>query len=265
MYSYQPMQSSYNPETFNIYEFNAELKTHLESYYKRIYIEHITKAQENNKTVVINSKDMFKVVKKLEPIFEKINSKKAIADINEDLTEINKDFIHDMGYLIDAVSISENDKNSLETLLNLVKNRQGQLKTYSSRFLKTLDENPTWNIDNIKEQYFYKVLQKILKDIIENVIRVVDNGRKYHTVYDEVLKIFNRFISSLGIYTCDHIKIGTSLNSDELWSLVAPQDCNDCETNDQSKKDTIKDISSLAYIFSDKYIVVPAHVTVWKN
>ena len=179
----------------------------------------------------------------------KIEVKKEIKN------EYNK-FSEDFLDYFERVENKLNEKQieSFEIIEKTIKNRGKKLNRTIDKF-KVED---SWNISRIEEEFYFK-LQKNLKDIIDSLIPTISIGMRENSAYDGVLFLLNKFLSQLGIYTID-LKVSEICD----YELIEPQECDDCETEDNMKKDIIKEILSYPYLLNEEQIVLEGKVILWK-
>jgi len=237
---------------------NIKFKKLLEDDYKLIYIEEKQIKQEDNSETSQNDLSLFKIEKNRESIFKQIVSADKLDEVKKEIkSEYNK-FSEEFVYYFDRVEnmLNDKDKESFEIIEKTIKNRSKKLNRTIDKFVI----EDSWNsVSKIEEEFYFK-LQKNLKDIVESLIPTISTGMRENSAYDGILTSLNKFLSQLGIYTIDL----DSNKKYEDFSLLDPQECDDCETEDLNKQDMIKEILSYPYVLSDELIVVEGKVILWK-
>jgi len=235
---------------------NSKFKKLLEDDFKLVYIENKESKKEDNKKATKNDLSLFKIEKKRESIFEKITSVDSLDDVKKEIKNEYDKFAEEFSDYFDRVEEKLDDKQirSFEIIEKTIKNRAKKLHGTIDKF-KVED---SWNISRIQEEFYFK-LQKNIKDVIDSLIPTILIGMRENSAYDGVLGCLNKFLSKLGIYTMD-----ISMDEECNYELLSPQECDDCKTNDISKKDIIKEIISYPYILNEKQIVSEGKVIVWK-
>jgi len=248
---------------FNIiYALNSKLKPLLVDYFQCNYFEVRAKVETNNMQDDISEGGylpLFQIPQSRESIFSKITSIDKLDEVKKEVSDLLETFKDD---LIDYVMRVEKqlDENNLETfdiLINLLKNREKKLNTKIRKF-KIED---SWKVAKIQEE-FLSAIYKNLADIIYSFIRPIEVGLKENSSYEEVLKLLNRFISDLGIYTKD-FQAGDKL-SDKDDGFVEYQECGNCDTTDSTKKDVIKQVLSYPYLINKDDVILSGKIFVWR-
>lgn len=240
----------------NMNKISDNLKKLLE---KDFYLMVIDNKIINNN---IDNKEYLRLLdikKENKSIFEDITSFDKLEDIKKLLLLNYEDLINDFMDYFDRVEngLDEHNKKSFEIIEKTLKNRYKKLNSIIERFQI---EN-SWSVKNIKEEFF-NIINPILEDIISSIIKASISGLKLSNIYKEIIKILNRFLIKLGIYTrC--FDINQKLTDDD-FNFLLPQDCDNCDTDDKSKKDRIKDVLTLPYLIGKDNIVLNGEVIIWR-
>lgn len=244
----------------HLYETKNKLKECLEKYFGLVYIEQKEKKViKDDKNNLSSNLDLFKIPKQKASIFEKITSIDKLNEVKKEIKEKYDNFSDDFIDYFDRVEsqLNEHQIKSFEIIEKIIKSRDKKLKNSLTKF-KIED---SWNVEKIKEEFFFQV-QKNLNDIIENLIPTFIVGMKESTAYEGLIKIFNRFLSNLGIYTLE-IKINKKFD-DYSDDMISPQECEDCETTDKTKKDMIKEVISYPYLVDEDKVISESKVILWR-
>jgi len=239
------------------------LKNCLEKYFGKKYIQTKMEVLEennlNNLETKCNDFTIFEVIKKNPPIYTLLNSSSDLAERKNYIKDKYKEVIDEYYYLFEEVEhdLDEKTIESLEIIGKLLENRQ---KKMDSAFKKFVPDD-SWDITKIQDEFSH-VLVKILKDILESTSISISNGLKQNSVYEHIIKILNSFYSHLGIYTKEY-KANDEYNDNDLDS-IKPTVSQDDIIKDNSYKNKIKSVESLAYLFDEDVVVLEANITVWR-
>ena len=241
-----------------IEKINIGFKSLLEDSFKLVYIEKKETKKEKNKEYSQDDLSPFKIERNRESIFERITSIDKLNEVKKDIIDKYDNFSDDYLDFFDRAEsqgqLEDKQIKSFEIIDKIIKNRGKKLKGNINKF----NIEDSWTTSKIKEEFYFK-LQKNLNDIVDSLIPAISTGMRESSAYKGVLTSLNNFLSQLGIYTMD-LKTGEVCN----YEFIAPQDCDDCETEDESKKDIVKEILSYPYILSEEEIVVEGKVILWK-
>ena len=244
----------------NLYPIVNKGKEVLSNDFHYIFIERKVSSNknENKENDVINILDQLKIEPKTEPIYKKITSKESLKSTSDLVREYYDEFIDNFLDLYDRVeenmAFEDIDDEAFAIIEKTLKNRKKKIDSA----LRKIEMQES--ISKTQEEFFY-LIQKHLEDIIKNLLNAILIGLKRNNLYEAILIDFNKFLSNFGIYTYD-LEINKKL-SEEEWGLINPLDCDDCETNDISKKDMIKSIEFYPYLMGDK-LVLGADTNLWK-
>ena len=187
----------------------------------------------------------------------------SINSIN-DLQIIKEKILANFDVLIDSFNdyfdridnqLNANAAEGLDIISKTLQNRRKKFETALKRF----KPEDTWRVDKIAEE-FSRELMRLLKDLIDTTMTPIMTGMKTNSCYQDVLKLENKFLSDLGVYT-EILSIGEKLTN---WDNIIPQECENCITNNKDDNEKIKDIFSYPYFFSDELVIFEAKVTLWK-
>ncbi|PHR55774.1 MAG: hypothetical protein COA47_13595 [Robiginitomaculum sp.] len=156
-----------------------------------------------------------------------------------------------------CASLDEQTGKSISIIAKTFKSRKKKLDAAFKRF--TVQDH--WGITQLCSE-FESILVKFLSDLIENTIRPISTGLKEHSVYQDVLSMFNAYLAKLGVYTSRY-EVGHKLTDDD-WHMLSPVDSDDCETSDESLKDVIKNIRSYPYFIGDNTLILEGDVILWR-
>jgi len=239
-----------------IEKLNIGFKKLLEEDFKLVYIETKDIKEDDNKESLSRDLTLFKIEKNRESILKKITSVDKLDEVKKEIKNEYNKFSEDFLDYFERVENKLNEKQieSFEIIEKTIKNRGKKLNRTIDKF-KVED---SWNISRIEEEFYFK-LQKNLKDIIDSLIPTISIGMRENSAYDGVLFLLNKFLSQLGIYTID-LKVSEICD----YELIEPQECDDCETEDNMKKDIIKEILSYPYLLNEEQIVLEGKVILWK-
>lgn len=239
-------------------EVKSKIKNCLETEFGLIYIEQ-KDTNKNNETDnnISNNLELFKIDKKGESIFQKIKSVDSLNDVKKEIKEKYEKFSNDFLDYFDRVEnqLSPHNINSFEIIDKSIKNRKKKLEHTIKKF--KIEDN--WNVSKIKEEFYFR-LQKNFEDIITTLLNPLSVGLKENTAYEGIIKLFNQFLSNLGIYTKE-IKANERYDDNHM---LRPVECDDCETTDISKKDIIKEVISYPYLIDDEVVVKEGEIILWK-
>lgn len=239
-----------------LFEVVEKNKKCLEKYYKVVYIKNKTSQKEEKIEETKNDLSLFKIEKKREPIFNKIISIDSLEKVKDEIKNEYKNFIDDFLEYFERVEgqLNENQIKSFEIIEKTLNNRGKKLNSTIDRF--QVEDN--WKVFKIKEEFYFKIEQN-LKDIINTLTPTISTGLKENSAYEGVLKIFNQFLSKLGIYTKE-------FKEDEEcdYNILDPQECDDCDTKDKTKRDIIKEILSYPYLIDENRVVAEGRVIIWR-
>ena len=241
----------------DIEDLNIKFKTLLENDFKLIYIEQKESIQKDNQQEFKNDLSLFKIKKNRESIFKKINSIDTLKEVKQEIKSEYEKFTDAFLDYFERVEnqLDEKQTKSFEIIEKIIKNRAKKLNATIDKF-KVED---SWKVSKMKDEFYHK-LHKNLKDIVESLIPTISTGMKENSAYNGILISLNNFLSQLGIYTMD-----LDLNKRcEDFDFLDPQECDDCETNDLSKQDMIKEILTYPYILDEESVVVEGKVILWK-
>lgn len=201
----------------------------------------------------------FVIEKKAEPIYSSINSIDDFQKIKESILNLFDAFITSFEDYFERIEdqLDKKDIESLEIILKTLQNRRKKFDTALKRF----KPEDTWGVSKISEEFSFE-LTKLLKDLIDATMMPITTGIKTHSCYQDILKLENKFLSELGIYT-DTLSVGDKVN-EVVWEKIFPQECEDCKTDNKDKHDVIKELFNYPYLFSESCIISEAKVTLWK-
>jgi hypothetical protein len=239
-----------------IYDLNKNLKTLLENDFAQVYIEQKTNVLENKKRDKQSDLSFFEIKPDKSSIFSKITSADKLMEVKKEIKDYYERFSNNFLDYFARVEDKLDAKNikSFEIIEKTIKNRGKKLNSTIDKF----QVQDSWNISKIQEEFYFK-LHNNFKDIIENLIPTISTGMKDNTAYQGVLTDLNKFLSELGIYTMK-LKLDEKCDTD----FLEPQPCEDCETTDMAKKETIKEILSYPYLLNDKQIICEGKVFLWR-
>jgi len=234
------------------------LKHCLENCYQRVYIEKVDIQEKEINKKIDNS--IYLISFKNNALVDKLSSVEDIKSIKNSYLEIYENFIHKYIDYFKRVENQLDDKNkhSLTIIYKTLQNRNKKFKSTLNKF--EIEDN--WKISDIKERLFDEVIAPFLKDILSNLLISISNGMKENTLYRDILNLLNRYLEEIGVYTKE-IKEGEECDYD----LLEPEECDNCETDDKSKKDIIKEVISYPYLSkfeNNEYIVMSGKIYVWK-
>jgi hypothetical protein len=238
-------------------ELNIGFKKLLEDDFKLVYIEQKQVQQEGNKESFQNDLSLFKIKRNRESIFKKITSIDKLDEVKQEIKSEYEKFSNEFSGYFDRVDnlLDEKNKQSFKIIKKTIKSRNKKLNATINKF-KVED---SWSVSRTEEEFYFK-LEKNLKDILDSLLPTISTGLKENSAYDGILSYLNSFLSQLGIYTID---LDTTKKYDN-FDLLAPQECENCETKDINKQDMIKEILSYPYILNEKQIVLEGKVILWK-
>ena len=121
-----------------------------------------------------------------------------------------------------------------------------------------------WGVTQLGSE-FESILIKFLSELIKSTIDPICVGIKnkaVSSVYQNLLKMFNCYLSELGVYTT-HYDIGHKL-SEYDWDVLNLIDSDDCETSDSSFKNVIKKIDSYPYFIGKNTLILDGNVILWR-
>lgn len=239
-----------------IYDVNHNLKTILENVFEQVYIEQKKSVLEDKKREHQNDLFLFKIKQNKSSIFSKINSADTLKEVKKKIKDCYSIFSEDFLDYFERVEdkLDEKNQKSFEIIEKTIKNRGKKLNATIDKF----HIQDSWNTSKIQEEFYYK-LQNNLKDIIDSLISPISTGMKENTAYESVITYLNTFLSELGIYTMT-LKLDEKYETD----FLDPQACDDCDTTDKVKKETIKEIFSYPYLLNDKQIICEGKVFLWR-
>ena len=235
----------------------SKLKECLENDFNMIYLEIKGDSKENIQIDTQDNLSKFKIEKDKDPIFDKIISIDTLSEVKKDIKDEYDKFMNEFLDFFDRAEDQLNDKDtqSFEIIEKTIKNRAKKINSAIDKFIP----EDSWNTAKIREEFYFKIGRNI-KDIIESLISTISVGMKENSAYDGILKILNKFLSQLGVYTLD---LDTNTKYENL-EFLEPQECEDCQTKDINKKDTIKEILSYPYILDNERIIIEGKVILWK-
>ena len=245
------------PEMSNIVSISLKLKDVLVKSYKKRYVEIKEIPVESIGDEQIYDLGIFNIDQKEEPIYKGLSSESDLARVKSEILEYyKKDVIAEFSDLLEDVK-NIVDENTLESLGMIRKTLVHRQKKMDSAFKKFKTDDLA-DVSSIKKE-FAQVLEKATRDLMEATLISISNGVNtcQFDVYDDVIKILNGYFEYLGIYTKEY-KVGD--NSDDENVLISATEL----TTDATKKDKIKSINSLAYLFEDDRCVLEANVTAWR-
>jgi hypothetical protein len=185
---------------------------------------------------------IFKIAKNGQSIFSKPNSIPMVKERAEKIKDFYEEFIDEVGEYLDSVleRVSESSQKSLGIIYKIISKKKKSFFSTIARF--EADENSS--LSKIIEDFFWTI-QKKLSPIMKELLTSFENGLKSEKmIYAKLIKIFNKFLSKLGVYT-ETIFVDDKINYD----TTDPQDgCENCDTKDRAKKDIIKEVLSLPYL-----------------
>jgi len=238
---------------------NKGFKSLLEDKYNKKYFVIIPVNQENENTSVSDVLAYFTIENNSVSIRNDITSPDKLNDIK---TEISTDYDQFGLEIIEyyeraSASLNEQTSKSISIIAKTIKARKKKLDVALKRF----SVQDHWSVSQLGSE-FELVLAKFLKDLIENVIRPIGTGLKDHSVYQDILSMFNAYLAKLGVYTSQY-EVNHKLTEDD-WNYLSPIDSEDCETSDSSLKNVIKNIHSYPYFIGDDTLVLEGEVILWR-
>lgn len=251
-----PMQPCFD----RLSQLRDGFKQFLQDSFGIIKVEAITHSSQE--TVSYSSQDylsFFAIEKSSEPIYSSMNSIDDLQKIKESILNLFDDFITSFEDYFERIEdqLDKKDVESLEIILKTLQNRRKKFDTALKRF----KPEDTWGVSKISEEFSFE-LTKLLKDLIDATMMPITTGIKIHSCYQDILKLENKFLSELGIYT-DTLSVGDKVN-EVVWEKIFPQECEDCKTDNKDKHDVIKELFNYPYLFSESCIISEAKVTLWK-
>ncbi len=251
------------PELSKILDISTKIKDCLEKHYGKKYIQAKKQISEEGTDDSLNSENIFKhfeIIRANPPIYTLINSPSDLSDqINNIKDKFNK-LIDEYYTLVEKVlyQLDENTINGLDIIGKLLENRRKKMESSFKKFVP----DPSWNTSRIQDEFSH-VLVKVLKDILESTSNSISNGFKQNEVYEDIIKILNSFYNHLGVYTKEY-KVNEIINDNDDWESINAITSEDNEIKDNSYKDKIKAVDSLAYLFDNKVVILEANVKVWR-
>jgi len=239
-----------------INELNIEFKKLLENDFKLVYIEQKEIKKEQNEKSSKNDLSLFKIENNRKSIFKKITSFDKLNEVKKEIIVEYEKFSEEFLDYFDRVEnqLDEKQTQSFEIIEKIIKNRGKKLKGTIDKF----NNEDSWSISKIEEEFYFKV-QKNLKDIVDSLIPTISTGLRENPAYSGILISLNKFMSQLGIYTMD-LKVSEVCK----YEIIEPQECDNCETEDKTKKDIIKEILSYPYVLNEEQIILEGRVILWK-
>ena len=242
-----------------IEKLNIGFKKLLEEDFKLVYIEGKQIKAKDDTESLSNDLTLFKIEKNRESIFKKITSVDKLDEVKKEIKSEYEKFSNEYLDFFDRAEsqgeLDDKQRKSFEIIEKTIKNRGKKLNGTINKF----KIEASWNISKIEEEFYFK-LQKNLKDILDSLVPTISTGMRESNAYDGILKYLNKFLSQLGIYTID-LELNKKYTN---FDLLDPQECDDCETEDLEKQDTIKEILSYPYLLNDEQIVLEGKVILWK-
>ena len=258
------MDNLVNNEKYNfgqIESLNVDFKKYLEDEFDLVFIvlvKELEKSQEGCKSSLGLSPE-FTIEKQNTPIFERITGVDSIVEISETIRGLYAKLINDTDGYIQRVEgqLPENDIEAFDIISRLLKNRNKKLTSALKKF-KIQDD---WNVSRIKSEYT-QLLSKLLKDIIEGMIRPIQAGISRNSAYSGLLTQFNHFLKTLGVSTIEFEPGHKIIDSD--YDLIEPLESDDLIPDHKALSHTVKSSESLVYVFSEHEIILESKVYIWK-
>ena len=241
---------------------NKRFKSLLENKYDKTYFVVIPVNQECDAANVSDVLTCFTIENSSVFICKDITSPDKLNDMKSMISSDYDQFTQEIIDFHDRVvpSLDEQTTKSISIIAKTIKARKKKLDAAFKRF--TIQDH--WGVTQLGSE-FESILVKFLSDLIESTIRPISVGIKNKTVssvYQNLLKMFNSYLSKLGVYTI-HYDVGHRLSEDD-WNVLTPIDSDDCETADKSLKDIIKSINSHPYFIGDNVLVLEGDVILWR-
>ncbi|MDQ7073997.1 MAG: hypothetical protein Q9O24_02330 [Gammaproteobacteria bacterium] len=235
---------------------NKFFKSLLEDQFLLVYIEDRVVKKEGDKNTDDNHLHLFKITKSRSSIFEKITSVDALDDVKDEIKNAYKGFSDNFLDYFDRVDgeLKQKHRKSFEIIEKMIKSRAKKLSNTVEKF----GIEGAWGVSKMQEEFYFSV-QKNLEDILDNLLPTISTGMRESNAYNGVLNCLNEFLSKLGVYTLD-----IDMNKECDYNTISPQNCEDCETDDGSKKDMIKELISYPYVLNEEQVIMEGKVMLWK-
>jgi hypothetical protein len=238
---------------------NKGFKSLLENEYGK---EYITSNKESDTSSVSDILTYFSIQNSSVVICDDITSPETLDKIkNKIMTGYEKftlDIIDYYGRI--STQLDDQTSKSISIIAKTFKARKKKLDAAFKRF--TIQDH--WGVTQLGRE-FESILIKFLSDLIESIIHSISVGIKekaVSSVYQHLLKMFNCYLSQLGVYTT-HYDVGHKLSEDD-WSVLNPIDSDDCDTSDGSLKDVIKNIYYYPYFIGENTLILEGNVILWR-
>jgi len=244
-----------------IESLNSALKSCLEDDFGLLYLSaRVIDKEINNE----EDKDniylpLFNIPKQRESIFKKISSIDRLEETKISIKNFYEIFISDFNSYFERVENQLDSKNqeSFEIIEKIIKNRKKKLFSKIDKF----EIENHWKIKTIQDE-FLSHLQSSFEDIINSLLNPIEVGVKENSVYEGLITIFNKFLSSLGIYT-QSFEVGYILQDND-WEFIQPELSESAKTSDMNKFNMIKSIITRTYMVNSKDIISAGKIILWE-
>lgn len=229
-----------------ILQINKCLKDVLEIDFDMKYIENIHEDDIKKLSSSLIILDYFAIDKPTTtlPIMQ-TKSLKDVGDLRDKIITNYDSLINEFNEYFDRIETQLDAKN-IKSFSIVGKTLQSRKKKFDSASSRLISEN-SGILYEVQTQLLV-LLKKHLSDIIYDIIRPITSGLKENTAYKNILEMFNKFLSKLGVYT-KRLSSGKKLKESE-WAFINPQESSDSETTERTRKDVIKEVVSYPYMLA---------------
>jgi hypothetical protein len=251
-------------------DINEKFKSLLENDYGKKYLKSEAINIHNEPGSEVHSLALFSIKKTDVSLKNKITAADTLdmikQSISTDFEKLSEELMeyHDRVFSsIDGqTDIDGQTEKSIGIIVKTFKSKKKKLENALNRF--TIQEH--WSVTDLGVE-FELALVNFLKELISSIVEPISRGlnaglgAEEHSVYQNVLQMFNTYLTKLGIYTTSY-DVGHKL-SEEEWHNVKPIRSDSCETEDITLKGVIKTIHSYPYVIGDNTLVLEGDVIMW--